>query len=158
MCRWEAGLRWPHVSRGFGLFHALSAELELSLPGACTVCLPASAIPLSFTAPLRPCVVLQSLGDVFSSLSAAVGAADKVVEMIKRVPQIPSQGSLSPSEFCGRVELQSVGASWSFVFARPLSLLRRCQIAGLKAQNFRTRRGQRCACSMASPSRSTQER
>ena len=72
---------------------------------------------INITAPLRPCLVLQSLGDVFSSLSAAVGAADKVVEMIQRVPQVPPPGSLSPSEFCGRVELQSVGASWSCIFA-----------------------------------------
>ncbi len=56
------------------------------------------------------CPRLQNLGDVFSSLSAAVGAADKVVEMIKRVPRIPAPGPLAPSEFSGRVELQNVGA------------------------------------------------
>lgn len=58
---------------------------------------------------MRGPVTAQSLGDVFSSLSAAVGAADKVVEMIKREPQIPPPGSLAPSDFRGRVELQNVG-------------------------------------------------
>ena len=64
------------------------------------------------------CPLLQNLGDVFSSLSAAVGAADKVVEMIKRVPRIPAPGTLAPSEFSGRVELQNVGACGA-----PLALL-----------------------------------
>ncbi|KAK9845905.1 hypothetical protein WJX81_005691 [Elliptochloris bilobata] len=58
----------------------------------------------------------QALGDVFSSLSAAVGAADKVIEMIKRVPKVPAPGSLAPSEFSGRVELQNVDFSYP---ARP---------------------------------------
>ena len=33
---------------------------------------------------------LQSMGDVFSSLMAAVGAADKVVELIRRQPKVGS--------------------------------------------------------------------
>jgi ATP-binding cassette subfamily B (MDR/TAP) protein 9 len=55
------------------------------------------------------------MGDVFSCLSAAVGAADKVVEMIKRVPRMPPSGALAPANFSGRVELRDVGAP-----ARPL--------------------------------------
>ena len=52
----------------------------------------------------------QSMGDVFSCRSAAVGAADKVVEMIKRVPRMPPAGALAPADFSGRVELRDVGA------------------------------------------------
>jgi ATP-binding cassette, subfamily B (MDR/TAP), member 9 len=40
----------------------------------------------------------QSLGDVFSSLSAAVGAADKVIELMNRQPQaraLPSPAALA---------------------------------------------------------------
>lgn len=61
-----------------------------------------------------PC--LQMLGDVFSSLSAAVGAADKVVELMQQRPSIPHHGALQPADFAGTVELDSVAFSYP---ARP---------------------------------------
>lgn len=81
----------------------------------------------------------QALGDVFSALSAAVGAADKVrptaaafqcmsrisaacqitlnpfspcpqvVELMKRQPAVPETGALVPAAFAGKITLQ---ASW----------------------------------------------
>ena len=48
----------------------------------------------------------QALGDVFSALSAAVGAADKVVELMKRQPAVPDTGTLVPSSFAGKIALQ----------------------------------------------------
>ena len=101
MCRWEACVGWPHVSWGSGVVHAVSAEPEFSLPGGChAACVPAPAKLQAFSE--APCPLLQSLGDVFSSLSAAVGAADKVVEMIKRVAQIPAAWlAVRPATFVG---------------------------------------------------------
>ncbi|KAL3138200.1 hypothetical protein ABBQ38_005424 [Trebouxia sp. C0009 RCD-2024] len=58
----------------------------------------------------------QLLGDVFSSLTAAVGAADKVVELMQQRPSIPPHGALQPADFAGRVELDSVTFSYP---ARP---------------------------------------
>ena len=61
-------------------------------------------------------MMIQMLGDVFSSLSAAVGAADKVVELMQQAPGVPPSGSLQPADFAGRVEL--VGVAFSYP-ARP---------------------------------------
>lgn len=52
---------------------------------------------------------LQALGDVFSALSAAVGAADKVVELMKRPTEIPEVGTLAPAHFAGKITLQVWG-------------------------------------------------
>jgi ATP-binding cassette subfamily B (MDR/TAP) protein 9 len=62
----------------------------------------------------------QSLGDVFSALSAAVGAADKVVELIHRRPTIPPAGKLTPSQFFGRIEFCDVGFAYP---SRPLATI-----------------------------------
>ncbi len=51
---------------------------------------------------------MQALGDVFSAFAAALGAADKVIEMIQREPQMPAAGALRPAAFEGRLELQGV--------------------------------------------------
>ena len=59
---------------------------------------------------------MQLLGDVFSSLTAAVGAADKVVELMQQRPAIPPHGALQPADFAGRLELDSVTFSYP---ARP---------------------------------------
>lgn len=59
---------------------------------------------------------MQLLGDVFSSLTAAVGAADKVVELMQQRPAIPPHGALQPADFAGRLELDSVVFSYP---ARP---------------------------------------
>ena len=56
------------------------------------------------------------LGDVFSSLTAAVGAADKVVELMQQHPGVPPHGALQPADFAGRVELEGVTFSYP---ARP---------------------------------------
>ncbi len=60
----------------------------------------------------------QQLGDVFSALSAAVGAADKVVELMHRRPAIPPAGSLTPPQFSGRIELCNVDFAYP---SRPLA-------------------------------------
>jgi hypothetical protein len=52
---------------------------------------------------------LQSLGDVFSALSAAVGAADKVIELMRRRPAVEESGTLVPTTFAGKVTLQVMG-------------------------------------------------
>ena len=49
-----------------------------------------------------------SLGDVFSALSAAVGAADKVVELMRRPSRIAERGTLAPATFAGKITLQDV--------------------------------------------------
>ena len=50
----------------------------------------------------------QSLGDVFSALSAAVGAADKVMELIERKPAFSESGSLTPDTFTGQIEFRNI--------------------------------------------------
>ena len=54
----------------------------------------------------------QQLGDVFSAFAAALGAADKVVELIQRAPQMPDPGRLQPSAFSGHLELRDVEFSY----------------------------------------------
>lgn len=60
----------------------------------------------------------QALGDVFSALSAAVGAADKVVELMQRRPAFDLGGRLVPAAFFGRIELRDVEFSYP---ARPMT-------------------------------------
>jgi ATP-binding cassette subfamily B (MDR/TAP) protein 9 len=60
----------------------------------------------------------QALGDVFSALSAAVGAADKVVELMRRPPAFSDAGAAAPPEFAGRLELRDVHFAYP---ARPLA-------------------------------------
>lgn len=55
---------------------------------------------------------LQALGDVFSAFAAALGAADKVVELIQRLPQMPGPGRLAPGSFAGHLELKDVEFSY----------------------------------------------
>lgn len=50
----------------------------------------------------------QAMADVLSALSAAVGAADKVVELIHRPPACPPPGTLMPASFQGRLQLSEV--------------------------------------------------
>lgn len=57
-------------------------------------------------APPAACLRCQALGDVFSALAAAVGAAEKVVELMHRQPKVPRAGTLAPAEFSGRIDLQ----------------------------------------------------
>ena len=54
----------------------------------------------------------QQLGDVFSAFAAALGAADKVVELIQRAPQMPDPGGLQPGAFGGHLELRDVDFSY----------------------------------------------
>ena len=56
------------------------------------------------------------MGDVFSDLARAVGAADKIVKLIQQEPGIPPQGSLQPGDFAGRVDLEGVAFAYP---ARP---------------------------------------
>ena len=51
----------------------------------------------------------QQLGDVFSALAGAIGAADKVVELIQRQPAFLEKGTSKPdSGLSGRIELRDV--------------------------------------------------
>jgi ABC-type multidrug transport system fused ATPase/permease subunit len=50
---------------------------------------------------------------VFSALTAAVGAADQVVELMNRTPDLPPAGSLAPAALEGRIDFRGV------VFAYP---------------------------------------
>jgi ABC-type multidrug transport system fused ATPase/permease subunit len=59
---------------------------------------------------------MQSLGDVFSALTGAVGAADKVLELMHRQPGVSAGGTLVPTAFEGRIELRDVTFSYP---ARP---------------------------------------
>ncbi|MEW5315495.1 MAG: hypothetical protein WDW38_006919 [Sanguina aurantia] len=59
----------------------------------------------------------QMITDCFSALSAAVGAADKVIELIERPPKIPATGLRTLAAFTGRIELERVMFSYP---ARPL--------------------------------------
>lgn len=47
---------------------------------------------------------------MFSALSAAVGAADKVIELMQRRPAVPPAGALVPAGFAGKITLQVGGA------------------------------------------------
>eukprot|EP00890_Picochlorum_soloecismus_P002479 jgi/Picsp_1/3231/NSC_06071-R1_atp-binding cassette sub-family b member 9 len=62
----------------------------------------------------------QALGDVFSALSAALGAADKVVELINKKPAFEETGLEEPDTFVGQLELRDVSFSYP---ARPSSMV-----------------------------------
>ena len=49
---------------------------------------------------------------MFSAFAAALGAADKVVELIQRAPQMPDPGGLQPGAFSGHLELRDVEFSY----------------------------------------------
>jgi len=51
---------------------------------------------------------IQTLGDVFSAVAAAVGSADKVVELMERRPRLPPAGTAAPPAFSGAVDLRAV--------------------------------------------------
>ncbi|KAK9831825.1 hypothetical protein WJX74_010840 [Apatococcus lobatus] len=54
----------------------------------------------------------QTCSSVFSALSAAVGAADKVIELMHRQPKIQPSGALIPANFEGRLQLENVCFSY----------------------------------------------
>lgn len=54
----------------------------------------------------------STMGDVFSALSAAVGAADKVIELMRREPALPPPGGLAPAALEGAVEFRGVKFSY----------------------------------------------
>lgn len=65
---------------------------------------------------------IEEIGDVYTGLVDAVGAAEKVFEYIDREPEIPNDGRLAPAEFRGSVEFRNV----SFVYpSRPESVVLR---------------------------------
>ena len=50
---------------------------------------------------------------MFSAFAAALGAADKVVELIQRLPRMPGPGQLlAPGSFAGHLELKEVEFSY----------------------------------------------
>jgi ATP-binding cassette subfamily B (MDR/TAP) protein 9 len=50
----------------------------------------------------------QAIGDIFTGLAAAVGAADKVFELMGRKPQLSSGGTACPEPLKGDLEFQNV--------------------------------------------------
>ncbi len=55
----------------------------------------------------------QQLGDVFGALAGAIGAADKVIELIQRRPAFVERGTLKPDRgLMGRIELRDVTFSY----------------------------------------------
>jgi ATP-binding cassette subfamily B (MDR/TAP) protein 9 len=62
----------------------------------------------------------MALGDVFSALAAAVGAADKVVELMRRRPAFSAGGAAAPAAFAGRVELHDVAFAYPTRPAAPV--------------------------------------
>ena len=65
---------------------------------------------------------VQSMGDVFSSLMAAIGAAEKVLELIQRQPAIVPVANLRPSYFAGNLAIDDVSFAYP---ARPNALVLR---------------------------------
>lgn len=63
---------------------------------------------------------MQSMGEVFSSLMQAVGAADKVLELIRRQPQILPIASLKADQFVGNLTLDHITFAYP---ARPDSIV-----------------------------------
>ena len=56
---------------------------------------------------------LQQLGDVFSGLAGAIGAADKVIELIQRRPAFVERGTMKPDRgLMGGIELRGVTFSY----------------------------------------------
>ena len=58
------------------------------------------------------------MGDVVSALAAAVGAADKVIELMNRRPEVCQPGSFVPQEFRGgwrwwRLAGRACASRWS---------------------------------------------
>ena len=51
---------------------------------------------------------IQALGDVYSALASAVGAADAVIALMLREPRLPPAGTAAPPTFVGRVTLENV--------------------------------------------------
>ncbi|KAL6777216.1 hypothetical protein ACKKBF_B20615 [Auxenochlorella protothecoides x Auxenochlorella symbiontica] len=62
----------------------------------------------------------QALGDVFSALAAAVGAADKVVELMLRPPRVPPAGRAAPPRLAGRLALRDVRFAYPARPAHPV--------------------------------------
>lgn len=50
----------------------------------------------------------QMISNVYSGLMQAVGASEKVFEIIDREPQIKNDGALAPASFQGKVEFRNV--------------------------------------------------
>lgn len=59
------------------------------------------------------CLPPQAIGSVFTGIMQAIGAAEKVFELIDRVPEIDHKaGKFQPAELKGRVEFQNVWFSY----------------------------------------------
>mmetsp|Transcript_583 Transcript_583/g.839 ORF Transcript_583/g.839 Transcript_583/m.839 type:complete len:847 (+) Transcript_583:151-2691(+) len=63
---------------------------------------------------------INSIGDVFSGIAAAFGAADKVFELIARTPKETTKGNKKPEEFDGTIEFRDVSFRYP---ARPDSIV-----------------------------------
>ena len=73
-----------------------------------------SCFLIMFAYSFFPC---KDIGDVFTGLMQAVGAADKVFELIERKPKISiNAGGMTAGQFSGKVEFRDVSFSYP---ARP---------------------------------------
>lgn len=77
------------------------------------------------------------MGEVFSSLMAAVGAADKVLELIRRQPKILPSSTFKPDRFSGNLALEHIEFAYP---ARPDSIV-------LSDLSFSIRPGEVCRLS-----------
>ena len=67
----------------------------------------------SLDTPDTCCLPPQAIGSVFTGIMQAIGAAEKVFELIDRVPEIDHKaGKFQPAELKGRVEFQNVWFSY----------------------------------------------
>lgn len=55
---------------------------------------------------------IEEIGDVYTGLIDAVGAAEKVFQYIDRKPEITNDGCLAPAEFSGNVEFRNVSFAY----------------------------------------------
>jgi len=55
----------------------------------------------------------QAIGDIFTGLTAAVGAADKVFELMNRQPLMSTGGELTPATLEGEVEFRDVSFAYT---------------------------------------------
>src|SRR5207302_1054043 len=66
---------------------------------------------------------LGALGDLWADFMRAAGAAERVFEIVDRVPSIPSAGGEVPGGVTGRIELEAVEFAYP---TRPDAPVLRC--------------------------------
>src|SRR4029450_10326182 len=70
--------------------------------------MPAGALAQFLVYPLIGAFAMGGLADLWADFMRAAGAAERVFELMDRVPAIPPRGGLTPATVEGRVELAGV--------------------------------------------------